>query len=177
LIDVDVSGVTKLDICGRFDEIHVLEQVSHARFAVTLVARSDHVDDIHRDVCLNKIWEKKNPEPVLQLELADPFHYNHILYAGGMLPIRLLGQHEPDDTTDRQMYGNCACSRDILNQFIKGRYDYIDGLINAEGASGYLMPSKPPSIINLTCLIITSSYRTMLTGVPPKMSCAPSSIP
>ncbi len=68
----------------------------------------------------------------------EPYMPEEILYAAGILPVRLLSQHEPDDNTDRQMYGNCACSRDILNQFIKGRYDYIDGLINAEGCQWML---------------------------------------
>jgi benzoyl-CoA reductase subunit C len=56
-----------------------------------------------------------------------------LAYAAGVLPVRILAKHEPDDVTDRQMYGNCYCTRDMLNQFIKGRYGYIDGLVNVEG--------------------------------------------
>ena len=61
-----------------------------------------------------------------------------LVYAAGALPVRLLSRHEPDDVTDRQMYANCPCSRDLLNQFVKGRYDYVDGLINAEGCQWML---------------------------------------
>lgn len=68
----------------------------------------------------------------------EPFMPEEVVYAAGLLPVRLLAQHEPDDVTDRQMYANCPCSRDILNQFVKGRYDYIDGLINVEGCQWML---------------------------------------
>ncbi len=81
-------------------------------------------------------WKKRTGRKVFGY--YEPYMPEEIVYAAGMLPVRLLSQHEPDDTTDRQMYGNCACSRDILNQFIKGRYDYIDGLINAEGCQWML---------------------------------------
>ncbi|MDR1028839.1 MAG: hypothetical protein LBL63_05405, partial [Clostridiales Family XIII bacterium] len=56
-----------------------------------------------------------------------------IVYAAGILPVRVLARHEADDVTDRQMYGNCYATKDMLNQFIKGRYDYMDGVVHAEG--------------------------------------------
>ncbi len=68
----------------------------------------------------------------------EPYMPEELVYASGALPIRLLACHEPDDRTDRQMYANCACSRDLLNQFMLGRYDYVDGLINAEGCQWML---------------------------------------
>jgi benzoyl-CoA reductase subunit C len=68
----------------------------------------------------------------------EPYMPEELVYAAGALPIRLLAYHEPDDRTDRQMYANCACSRDLLNQFILGRYNYVDGLINAEGCQWLL---------------------------------------
>ncbi len=68
----------------------------------------------------------------------EPYMPEEIVYAAGILPVRLLSEHLPDDVTDHRMYGNCACSRDILNQFIQGRYDYIDGLVNAEGCQWML---------------------------------------
>ena len=83
-----------------------------------------------------RAWEKRTGGKVLGY--YEPYMPDEVVYAAGILPVRLLSQHEPDDVTDRQMYGNCACSRDILNQFIKGRYDYIDGLINAEGCQWML---------------------------------------
>jgi benzoyl-CoA reductase subunit C len=83
-----------------------------------------------------RAWKKRTGGKVLGY--YEPYMPEEIVYAAGILPVRLLSQHEPDDATDRQMYGNCACSRDLLNQFIKGRYDYIDGLVNAEGCQWML---------------------------------------
>ncbi len=68
----------------------------------------------------------------------EPYMPEELVYAAGALPIRLLAKHEPDDVTDRQMYANCPFSRDLLNQFVKGRYDYVDGIINAEGCQWML---------------------------------------
>ena len=62
-----------------------------------------------------------------------------IVYAAGILPVRLLAGHEPDDLTDRQMYGNCYATKDILNQFLSGRYSYIDGLVYAEGCQWFFL--------------------------------------
>lgn len=81
-------------------------------------------------------WKKRTGGQVLGY--YEPYMPEEIVYAAGVLPVRLLSQHEPDDLTDRQMYGNCACSRDLLNQFLHGRYDYIDGLVNAEGCQWML---------------------------------------
>jgi len=63
----------------------------------------------------------------------EPYFPEEIVYAAGMLPVRLMARHEPDDTSDRLMYGSCYNTRDILNQFIKGRYDYVDAIVNVEG--------------------------------------------
>ena len=40
----------------------------------------------------------------------EPYTPEEIAYAAGLLPIRLLAEHEPDDITDRFMYGQCACT-------------------------------------------------------------------
>jgi benzoyl-CoA reductase subunit C len=83
-----------------------------------------------------KAWKKRTGGRVLGY--FEPYMPEELVYAAGILPIRLLSQHEPDDVTDRQMYANCVCSRDILNQFVKGRFDYVDGIINAEGCQWLL---------------------------------------
>lgn len=62
-----------------------------------------------------------------------PYMTEEIAYAAGILPVRLLAHHEPDDISDRYMYGNCRPSRDIFVQFMKGRYDYLDGVVYSEG--------------------------------------------
>jgi len=56
-----------------------------------------------------------------------------ILYAGGVLPVRILGTHEPQDVTEPYIFGMyCPFCRDCLAQGLKGRFDYLDGIMIAQ---------------------------------------------
>ncbi|MFQ6083712.1 MAG: benzoyl-CoA reductase, bzd-type, subunit N [Candidatus Aminicenantia bacterium] len=56
-----------------------------------------------------------------------------ILYAAEILPVRILGSHEPQDVTEPYIFGMfCPFCRDCLAQGLKGRYDYLDGIIIAQ---------------------------------------------
>jgi benzoyl-CoA reductase subunit C len=56
-----------------------------------------------------------------------------ILYAADVLPVRILGSHEPQDVTEPYIFGMyCPFSRDCLAQGLKGRYDYLDGIMIAQ---------------------------------------------
>ncbi|UCG84408.1 MAG: 2-hydroxyacyl-CoA dehydratase [Dehalococcoidia bacterium] len=55
-----------------------------------------------------------------------------IIYAAGMLPVRILGSHETEDITGAYMPSiYCPFSRDVLAQGLKGRYDYLNGIVKA----------------------------------------------
>ena len=53
-----------------------------------------------------------------------------LVYAAGILPVRLLGANEPEDVTKPYVFQAAFCSfaRDCLAQALQGRYDYVDGL-------------------------------------------------
>lgn len=56
-----------------------------------------------------------------------------ILYAGNILPVRILGSHEPQDVTEPHIFSMfCPFCRDCLAQGLKGRYDYLDGIVIAQ---------------------------------------------
>jgi len=56
-----------------------------------------------------------------------------IPYAAGVLPVRILGSHEPQDVTEAHIFGMfCPFCRDCLAQGLKGRYDYLDGIAIAQ---------------------------------------------
>jgi benzoyl-CoA reductase subunit C len=56
-----------------------------------------------------------------------------ILYAADVLPVRILGSHEPLELTEPYIFGMfCPFCRDCLNQGLKGRYDYLDGIAIAQ---------------------------------------------
>lgn len=56
-----------------------------------------------------------------------------IMYAAGVLPVRILGGHEPLDVTEPHIFGMfCPFCRDCLAQGLKGKYDYLDGIMIAQ---------------------------------------------
>ena len=56
-----------------------------------------------------------------------------IFYAFDVLPVRVLGSHEPQDVTEPHIFGMfCPFCRDVLAQGLKGRYDYLNGIMIAQ---------------------------------------------
>lgn len=52
-----------------------------------------------------------------------------IFYAADILPVRILGSHEPQDVTEPHIFSMfCPFCRDVLAQGLKGKYDYLDGI-------------------------------------------------
>ena len=55
-----------------------------------------------------------------------------ILVAAKMLPVRVIGSHEPQDVTEPHIFGMfCPFCRDALAQGLKGRFQYLDGVVLA----------------------------------------------
>lgn len=56
-----------------------------------------------------------------------------IMYAAGILPVRVLGSHEPQSYSEPHIFGMfCPFCRDVLAQGLQGRYDYLDGIMIAQ---------------------------------------------
>jgi benzoyl-CoA reductase subunit C len=56
-----------------------------------------------------------------------------LIYAAGLLPVRMLGSHEPQDVTEPHIFGMfCPFCRDVLAQGLKGRYNYMKGIMLAQ---------------------------------------------
>ena len=73
-----------------------------------------------------------------------------ILYAADILPVRILGSHEPHDVTEAHIFGMfCPFCRDCLAQGLKGRYDYLDGIMIAQ-----------------SCLHIRQAYTSWTKHIP-----------
>ncbi len=52
-----------------------------------------------------------------------------MLVAGNILPVRVLGSHEPQNVTEPYLFGMyCPFCRDVLAQGLKGKYNYLDGI-------------------------------------------------
>jgi benzoyl-CoA reductase subunit C len=53
-----------------------------------------------------------------------------IFYAFDVLPVRILGSHQIQDVTEPHLFAMfCPFCRDVLAQGLKGKYDYLDGIV------------------------------------------------
>lgn len=76
-------------------------------------------------------WKKETGRKVLGYFCT--YAPEEILYAADVLPVRILGSHEPQDVTEPHIFGMyCPFCRDCLAQGLKGKYDYLDGLMIAQ---------------------------------------------
>jgi benzoyl-CoA reductase subunit C len=78
-----------------------------------------------------KDWKLKHPSQKVVGYMCTYFP-EEILYAAGVLPVRILGSHEPQNVTEPHIFGMfCPFSRDVLAQGLEGRYTYIDAVATA----------------------------------------------
>ncbi len=78
-----------------------------------------------------KAWKERTGGKVLGYFCT--YVPEEILYAAGVLPVRILGSHEPQDVTEPHIFGMfCPFCRDCLAQGLRGRYDYLDGMMIAQ---------------------------------------------
>ncbi|MDY7037070.1 MAG: 2-hydroxyacyl-CoA dehydratase family protein [Thermodesulfobacteriota bacterium] len=77
-------------------------------------------------------WKKRTGGKVVGFLCS--YAPEEILYAAGILPVRLLGAHESSDLVEKHMASNIACSfcRDCLGQGLEGKYDYLDGIVQGQ---------------------------------------------
>ncbi|MBU0717938.1 MAG: benzoyl-CoA reductase, bzd-type, subunit N [Planctomycetes bacterium] len=56
-----------------------------------------------------------------------------LMYAAGILPVRILGSHEVQDVTEPHIFAMfCPFCRDCLAQGLKGKFAYLDGIMIAQ---------------------------------------------
>jgi benzoyl-CoA reductase subunit C len=95
-----------------------------------------------------KAWKEKTGGKVMGYFCT--YVPEEILYAADVLPVRILGSHEPHDVTEAHIFGMfCPFCRDCLAQGLKGRYDYLDGLMIAQ-----------------SCLHIRQAYTSWTKHIP-----------
>ncbi len=77
-----------------------------------------------------KEWKKKGGKVLAYFCTYAP---EEILYAANVLPVRVLGRHEPQNVTEPHIFAMyCPFCRDCLAQGLEGRYDYLDGIMIAQ---------------------------------------------
>ena len=77
-------------------------------------------------------WKEKNPDGKV-VGYFCTYVPEEILCAANILPVRILGGHEPPHLVTPHMFDMwCPFSRDCLNQGLEGKYDYLDGIMIAQ---------------------------------------------
>lgn len=75
-----------------------------------------------------KEWKKRTGGKVMGFFCT--YAPEELMHAAGILPVRILGSHEPQDVTEPHIFAMyCPFCRDCLAQGLKGRYDYLDGIM------------------------------------------------
>jgi benzoyl-CoA reductase subunit C len=99
-----------------------------------------------------KHWKEKNDGKIMGYFCT--YVPEEILIAADVLPVRILGSHEPQDVTEPHIFGMyCPFCRDCLAQGLKGRFDYLDGIMIAQ-----------------SCLHIRQAYTSWEMHVPTEFS-------
>ncbi len=76
-------------------------------------------------------WKKRTGKQMLGYFCT--YAPEEIAYAAGVLPVRILGGHEPEDVSAKHIYSMyCPFCRDVLAQGLKGKYNYLDGVTIAQ---------------------------------------------
>ncbi|MCL1834935.1 MAG: 2-hydroxyacyl-CoA dehydratase [Oscillospiraceae bacterium] len=78
-----------------------------------------------------KAWKARKGGKVIGW--FETYFPEELAYAAGLLPVRILAEHEPDIISDKWIYAACYPVKDMANQLLLGRMDYIDGFVNTEG--------------------------------------------
>jgi len=95
-----------------------------------------------------KAWKEKTGGKVVGYFCT--YVPEEILYAANILPVRILGGHEPQDVTEPHIFGMfCPFCRDCLAQGLKNNYDYLDGVMIAQ-----------------SCLHIRQAYTSWIKHIP-----------
>ncbi len=94
-----------------------------------------------------KIWYEKRHEYAIDWKartggsvVATMCTYvpEEVLIAAGMLPVRVLGAHEPQNVTEPHIFGMfCPFCRDSLAQGLLGRYNYCDAVTLTQSCIQY----------------------------------------
>ena len=83
-----------------------------------------------------KAWKQRTGGQVVATMCT--YTAEELLIAADMLPVRVLGAHEPQNVTEPHIFGMfCPFCRDSLAQGLLGRFDYCDGVTLTQSCIQY----------------------------------------
>lgn len=99
----------------------VLDQETFETFRDWRVNRADYA----------KQWKKRTGGKLIGYFCT--YAPEELMYAAGILPVRIMGSHEVQDVTEPHIFAMfCPFCRDCLAQGLKGRFNYLDGIMIAQ---------------------------------------------
>ncbi len=88
----------------------------------------EHIDNRHEYA---KAWKDRTKNKVVGFFCT--YVPEEILYAADILPVRVLGSHEPPTVTEPYIFAMyCHFCRDCLAQGLRGKFDYLDGIVEGQ---------------------------------------------
>jgi benzoyl-CoA reductase subunit C len=112
------------------------------KMAETFVRRHDYARD----------WKAQHEGKVMGYFCT--YVPEEILYAAGVLPVRVMGVREPEDVTEPYIQSWwCPHCRSCLADALKGSYDYVDGIV-----------------IGVTCSHIYQAFNSWKINLAPSLS-------
>jgi len=86
------------------------------------------IDNKHENA---KAWKERTRNRVVGYFCT--YMPEEILYAADILPVRVLGSHEPPTVTEPYIFAMyCHFCRDCLAQGLKGKFSYLDGIVEGQ---------------------------------------------
>ncbi len=83
-----------------------------------------------------RAWKERNGGQVVATMCT--YTPEELLIAAGMLPVRVLGAHEPQNVSEPHIFGMfCPFCRDSLAQGLLGRFDYAQGVTLTQSCIQY----------------------------------------
>jgi len=65
----------------------------------------------------------------------EPYFPEELVYAAGMLPVRFLADYSTDVISAKWIYASCYPVKSMVNQYLSGRYDYLDALVSTRSCN------------------------------------------
>jgi len=83
-----------------------------------------------------RAWKQRTGGPVVATMCT--YTPEELLIGAGMLPVRVLGAHEPQNVSEPHIFGMfCPFCRDSLAQGLLGRFDYAEGVTLTQSCIQY----------------------------------------
>ena len=113
---VVLEGLRHVGVIRRALEDHVLQQMRHARLAVTFLTRADQHGQVDRDLRLRVVREKQDTQAVLELVFGDALNAGDLLGRRGISGEAAPGNRQEQGQSNKAIAGAKAGQAQARNR-------------------------------------------------------------